>query len=179
MLACLNGAIIEEMKEMGTIEKGNYKNIRYIGGRLNIGEAMSPPLINSVKKHITEDGINIIDAPPGASCPVIESVNGTDYVIMVTEPTPFGLHDLSLGIEMIRALDIPHGVVINRADIGDGRVVEYCNNEGIEILAEIPNSVELAKKYAHGELTDFLTEHFKDEFDTIMNKSSLKDIARS
>ncbi len=177
-LVCPTGAIIEEMREIGIIEEGDYENIHYIGGRLNVSEAMSPPLINSVKKHVAEHGINIIDAPPGTSCPVIESINQSDYVIMVTEPTPFGLHDLSLGIEMIRELNIPHGVVINRSDIGDDRVVEYCNNEGIEILAEIPNSIELAKQYAIGELTDLLVEHFKDEFDDIIIKSCLKDLVR-
>lgn len=177
-LVCPTGAIIDEMRVIGIIEEGACENINYIGGRLNVSEAMSPPLIKSVKKHIAEGGINIIDAPPGTSCPVIESVIGSDYVVMVTEPTPFGLHDLSLGLEMIRELNIPHGVVINRADIGDDRVARYCKYEGIDILAEIPNSHELAKRYAQGDLRDYIVENLNEEFENIISRTCLSGITR-
>ncbi len=165
---CPTGAIIEEMRELGSIEEGYFEKIRYIGGRLKVGEAMSPPLISSVKKHLSEDDINIIDAPPGTSCPVIESIKDSDFVVMVTEPTPFGLYDLSLGIEMIREIGIPYGVVINRSDIGDDRVTRYCQNEGINILAEIPNSLELAKRYAEGNLVKYMADNLDKEFSTVI-----------
>lgn len=176
-LVCPPGAIIDEMRELGTVEEGYYENIRYIGGRLNVSEAMSPPLIESVKKHIADEEVNIIDAPPGTSCPVIESIKDSDYVIMVTEPTPFGLNDLMLGVEMVREVGIPHGIVINRSDIGDGEVRKYCREQGIEILAEIPNSMELAKKYADGDFMDFLINEFETDISNIISRSSCNSIA--
>jgi MinD superfamily P-loop ATPase len=94
----------------------------------------------------------LIDAPPGTSCPVIEAVRGSDLVVLVTEPTPFGLHDLELAVEMVRALDLRCVVVVNRADLGDDRVHRYCAAEGLEIVLELPNDRRIAEAYARGEL---------------------------
>jgi MinD superfamily P-loop ATPase len=172
-LVCPTGALTEESKEIGTVEEGYLDNIRYIGGALKIGEAISPQLINSVKKHIIEEEINIIDTPPGTTCPVVESVRESDYLILVTEPTPFGLHDLKLSVGMARELGLTFGVVINKSGLGDNTVSEYCADEGIDIIAEIPNSVELAKKYTSGDFIDYVLEEFSAEIKKIVSHYKL------
>jgi MinD superfamily P-loop ATPase len=172
-LVCPPGAITEIQREIGVIEEGCMENIRYFGGRLNVSEAISPPLIEAVKKHISENDINIIDSPPGTSCPVIKSVKGSDYVVMVTEPTPFGLNDLKIGIEMLKELGLPCGVVINRSDIGDSRVIDYCREQNIKILAQIPNSIELARRYSSGDFMDFFINKFSGAIDDILSGAGL------
>ncbi|MFZ6017722.1 MAG: P-loop NTPase [Nitrospirota bacterium] len=114
---------------IGVIERGNCGTIQFVHGRLNIGEIMSPPLIKQVKEYINPARTVIIDAPPGTSCPVIASVKGSDFCILVTEPTPFGLNDLVLAVEVLEKLQIPHGVVVNRSDIGDDKVDLYCKEK--------------------------------------------------
>lgn len=174
MHACPVDAITEEQKEIGIVEEGYTGAIRYVGGRLRLSEAISPPLIKSVKKHLLPTDINIIDAPPGTSCPVIESVKGSDYTVLVTEPTPFGLNDLELAVGMVREVGIPFGVVINRCDIGDSRVVDYCRAEGIEIIASIPDSREIAERYSRGEFIDYFVERFPDELESIIASAGLR-----
>lgn len=149
-LVCPNGAISEAKRITGKVETGFAGKIKFIHGLLNVGEAMSPPVIRGVKRLAPKSDLLIIDSPPGTSCPVIESVRGSDYVLLVTEPTPFGLNDLKLAVEMLRALGLPFGVVINRADSGDSRTVQYCNGLGIEILAEIPDDRRVAEAYSRG-----------------------------
>jgi len=149
-LFCPEKAISEKEREIGVLEKGKACSIDFIQGRLNIGEPMATPLIRAVKKKINPDGVTIIDVPPGTSCPVIEAVHRTDFCILVTEPTPFGLNDLKLAVETVRKLKINHGVVINRADIGDSKVKEYCQNESIPIMAEIPYDRNVAVLYSSG-----------------------------
>jgi len=151
MLVCPKRAISEVSREIGVLETGSASGVEFVHGRLRVGEAMSPPLIRAVKKHALDDRINIIDAPPGTSCPVIAAVKDTDYVVLVTEPTPFGLHDLTLAVDTVRQIGLPCGVVINRADIGDDRVREYCANAGIPILMEIPHDRRIAEAYSRGE----------------------------
>ncbi len=150
VLACPEDAIYEIERPIGVIETGRADGVRFVGGRINIGEAMSPPLIRAVKRAVAKDELVILDAPPGTSCPVVNSVSGTDYCVMTTEPTPFGLHDLTLAVGMIRRMGIPFGVVVNRVGLGDDRVHEYCRRENIEILAEIPDDRRAAKAYAEG-----------------------------
>jgi MinD superfamily P-loop ATPase len=149
-LLCPEKAMKEIKREIGVIEIGTKNTIRFVHGRLNIGEAMSPPLIRQVKAHIDPEATVIIDAPPGTSCPVITTVKGSDVCVLVTEPTPFGLNDLILAVEVLRVLQIPFGVVINRADIGDGMVEEYCAKENIAILMKIPFKKEIAVSYSVG-----------------------------
>jgi MinD superfamily P-loop ATPase len=151
MLVCPKGAITEGSREIGVLETGRAGHVAFVHGRLRVGEAMAPPLIRAVKKHATGDMVNIIDAPPGTSCPVITAVRGCDYVILVTEPTPFGLHDLTLAVETVRQMGLPFGVLVNRADIGDDRVRGYCATEDIRILAEIPDDRRIAEAYSRGE----------------------------
>jgi MinD superfamily P-loop ATPase len=126
--------------------------VQFNRGVLNVGEAMSPPLIRQVKSAPPKTDLTIIDAPPGTSCPVIESIRDTDFVLLVTEPTPFGLNDLKLAVEMVRCLKLPLGVVINRADTGDRHTWEYCRERQIPILAEIPDDRRIAEAYSRGEL---------------------------
>ncbi len=153
MLVCQAGAITETPRELGKLETGRSGPIRFVQGLLNIGEAMSPPLIKEVKAAAPPDAdLVIVDAPPGTSCPVIESVRDSDFVLLVTEPTPFGLNDLKLAVDMTRALKLPFGVVINRADVGDRQTQSYCQSNQIEILAEIPDDRQIAEAYSRGEM---------------------------
>ncbi|MDH5174220.1 MAG: ATP-binding protein [Elusimicrobiota bacterium] len=149
-LLCPEKAISEVDKDIGVIEFGESKAIQFVHGKLNIGEVLSPALIRAVKEYINPTRTVIIDVPPGTSCPVIEAVKGSDYCILVTEPTPFGLNDLILAIEVLKKLEIPFGVVINRADIGDEKVEQYCQNYKIPVLMRIPFDKEIAIAYSMG-----------------------------
>ena len=147
-LVCPEEAISEVLREVGTVEEGMSENVRFVQGRLRVGEAMSPPLIREVKKRVPWEGVAVVDVPPGTSCPVIEAVKDADFVILVTEPTPFGLNDLELAVAMVRELGLPMGVLINRSDVGDARVNEYCERENIELLLEIPDERRVAEEQA-------------------------------
>ncbi|MGB2768251.1 MAG: ATP-binding protein [Candidatus Zixiibacteriota bacterium] len=149
-LLCQENAISEKKREIGVLEEGRAGSVKFAQGRLNIGEPMAPPVIRAVKRTINTDGITIIDVPPGTSCPVIESINGSDFCLLVTEPTPFGLHDLKLAVELLKKLKIKHGVLINRAGIGDDRVKDYCDKEGVPVLAQIPFDRKVAVLYSRG-----------------------------
>lgn len=162
-LLCPKEAISEVDREIGVIEVGKNQQLQFIHGKLNIGEAMAPPLIKEVKRHINPTRTVIIDAPPGTSCPVIEAVKGSDFCILVTEPTPFGLNDLVLAVEVLRKLTIPFGVMINRFDIGDKEVEGYCVKEDIDILMCIPFKREIAFAYSEGTaLVEALPQYKKD-----------------
>ena len=150
-LACPAGAISEAGREVGVLEQGRANGCWFAHGRLNIGEAMAPPVIRAVKKRAKHDRLVIVDSPPGTSCPVIEAVRSCDYVVLVTEPTPFGLHDLDLAVAMVGALSIPFGVVINRSDVGGDMVRSYCAEHRIRLLAEIPDDRKIAEAYSRGE----------------------------
>lgn len=145
-LLCPRQAITEKTREIGRIEIGD----RFVQGCLNVGEAMSPPLIRQVKEMIDPGRTVIIDSPPGTSCPVIAAVKGSDYCLLVTEPTPFGLNDLTLAVEMIQKLNIPFGVVINRSDIGEDKTDKYCAANRIPVLMKIPFDREIAVLYSQG-----------------------------
>lgn len=152
-MVCPEGAIHEDLRTIGVVETGTAEyGVAFVQGRLNIGEPMAPPLIRAVKERIAAHGVAILDAPPGTSCPVVATVRDADCVLLVTEPTPFGLNDLRLAVDMIRKLNMRHGVVINRADAGDARVREYCVSEGIPVLAEIPDDRRAAEAYSRGTL---------------------------
>jgi MinD superfamily P-loop ATPase len=119
-------------------------------GELSIGEPIATTLIHAVKNHIDPKAVNILDAPPGTACPVIETMKESDFLILVTEPTPFGLHDLSMAVDVVRGLSIPFGVIVNRAGIGDDGVEKYCKKEDIPILLEIPFDRKIAELYSQG-----------------------------
>lgn len=149
-LVCARGAISEENRIVGTVKKATADGTELVFGELNIGEPMAVPVIREVKKEINGHKTVIIDAPPGTSCPVITSVYGSDYCILVTEPTPFGLHDLKLAVGMLKELRVEHGVVVNRAGIGDREVYKFCKKENIPILLEIPFERKIAELYSRG-----------------------------
>lgn len=149
-IVCPHHAIQEQPRDIGFVESGNSGKIGFVHGRLNIGEAMSPPLIRGVLNQICSDGINIIDAPPGTSCPVIASIRNADFVVLVTEPTPFGLNDLGLALDMVRELGIPHGVIVNRAEDGNHDAEIFCEKQQAEILTQIKDDRKIAECYSNG-----------------------------
>jgi len=149
---CPQRAIHEIDRRIGVVETMQAGNITLIQGRLDIGIAMAPPLIRAVKTRLRNGTPAILDAPPGTSCAVITTLRDTDFVILVTEPTPFGLYDLKLAVDMVRTLKIPFGVVVNRMGIGDRRVHDYCRKEQIPILLEIPDDRRIAEAYSRGDL---------------------------
>ncbi len=147
---CPEKAIFEVEREIGIIQEGSSNGISFINGVLNIGEPMASPVIRKAKEKIQKNKIAILDAPPGTACPVIETVKGSDFCILVTEPTPFGLNDLELAIGMLEKLGISKGVVINKADIGDRGIWDYCQSKNIPILMEIPMDRRIAESYSKG-----------------------------
>jgi MinD superfamily P-loop ATPase len=147
---CPEKAIFEVERELGVAQEGQADGISFANGVLNVGEPMASPLIRKVKKGIQEDKIVILDAPPGTACPVIETVKGSDFCLLVTEPTPFGLNDLELAVGMLETLGIPMGVVINKSDIGDRKVWDYCQSKHIPVLMEIPMDRQIAESYSKG-----------------------------
>jgi len=164
MEVCPEKAIRETGRELGLIERGNKNGLEFVHGKLRIGEAMSPPLIRKVREYTRPDMLTIIDAPPGTSCPVIASMKDADFILLVTEPTPFGLHDLELAVEAVKILGIPHGLVINRSDMGDDKVMAYAEQENLPILMEIPFDRRIAEAYSRGEMIVEVIPEWKDRF---------------
>jgi len=175
---CPEEAITEEDRDVGVVEKGSADKIEFIHGKLRIGEAMSPPLIRAVKENLEDDWINFIDVPPGTSCPVITAVQDSDFVLLVTEPTPFGLNDLGLALEMIQKLGLKHAVVVNRHEDENISAREFCNEYDVPIIAEIPDDRRVAEAYSRGELASNAVSGYDKRFaelwkhiQTAMNKS--------
>ena len=169
-LVCPSGAIRDQERKIGVVETGHSGRVSFVQGRMNIGEPMAPPLIRAVKRKALIEGVVIFDAPPGTSCPVVTTVRDTDYIVLVTEPTPFGLHDLTLAVEMIRKLGVRHGVVINRADSGDQRVRDYCATEGIPVLLELPDDRRVAEAYSRGEMAVQALPEWQTVFSTLWTR---------
>lgn len=170
-LICPSEAITENGREVGVIEAGYAKGFKFVHGKSRIGEAMSPPLIKAVKKYSNnnECKIQILDCPPGTSCPVIAAVNGTDFVLMVTEPTPFGLYDLKLAVDVIRKIGLPFGIVINRSGENDKLIEDWAKEEDINILTKIPDDRKIAECYSKGELVLRAMPEFKKYFEPLLN----------
>lgn len=149
-LACPEDAITEIPRQVGVVESGKAAKIDFVHGRLNIGEPMATPVIRAVKDHLESEQLTIIDASPGTACPVVEAVKGSDFCLLVTEPTPFGLSDLRLAVEVMEKLNLPCGVIINRAGEGDEATEEFCRSQGLPLLGRIPFDRCIAEAYAHG-----------------------------
>jgi MinD superfamily P-loop ATPase len=164
MEVCPENAITEIDREMGIFESGSRNGLEFAYGRIFVGQVMAVPVIERVRAAVQPDKVNIIDAPPGTSCPVISSVKNTDFVILVTEPTPFGLNDLKLAVGMVKILAIPHGIIINRSDLGDEKVKEYAKEENIPILMEIPFDRQIAETYSKGKLLVEELPELKERF---------------
>jgi MinD superfamily P-loop ATPase len=172
LVACPENAFTEKPYPLGVItryltENGN----EFTEGRLEVGSAMQTLLIKELKKEVTPNvNYTILDSPPGTSCPVVETVSDADYVILVTEPTPFGLHDLKITVELMNELQKPFGVVVNKAGLGSGDVYTFLKENNIELLGEIPFSRELARMYSSGELLNNIPEELKETYRRIIEK---------
>lgn len=167
---CPEKVISEVPHEIGVIETGHADSIDFGHGKLSIGQAMAPPVIRKVKELADENKVVIIDASPGTSCPVVEAIKGSDFCLLVTEPTPFGLNDLVLAVETVRQLDIPCGIVLNRAGVGDGKTEEYCRKENIPILLTIPLDTGIAGFYSRGIPLVEGMPHYKNSFIELFGK---------
>lgn len=168
-LACPQGAISEEGKVIGKVQRGRGE-VEFYHGILTTGELLSSLVIRAVKRKAKEDGTTIIDVPPGNACPAVAAVEETDFCILVTEPTPFGLHDLKFSIRMVNGLGVPHAVIVNRAGIGDNRVEDYCEREGIPVLMSIPNDRKIAHLYSRGIPFVKKMPEWKDKFVALYDK---------
>ncbi len=171
-LICPGAAITEGGREVGIIESGFAKGFNFVHGKSRIGEAMSPPLIKAVKKFASalNCSIQVLDCPPGTSCPVISAVSDADFVFMVTEPTPFGLYDLRLAVDVVKKIGLPFGIVINRSCENDFMIEEYARTEDIEIIAKIPDLRAIAESYSRGDLVVNTVPGVKDAFVPLLNK---------
>ncbi|MBN1575210.1 MAG: ATP-binding protein [Chitinispirillaceae bacterium] len=167
MLLCPQKAISERDREIGIVETGRACGVCFANGRLNIGEAMSPPLIREVLRQSAAAAIAVIDAPPGTSCPVITSLRTADFVMLVTEPTPFGLHDLGMALDMVRELDVPHGVVVNRAEAGNIDAESFCAQRQVAVIAQLPDDRRVAEAYSRGEMVLTAVPSLRRHFETI------------
>ena len=163
---CPEDAITEVDRFIGQINIGRTEKLDVCEGRLDVGEAMAPPVTRELKRVMPVSEISIIDSPPGSSCPVIEAIKETDFVVLVTEPTPFGLNDLRIAVDMVRTLGLEFGVVINRSDIGDDRVEKYCREEKVDILENIPFDRVIAVASSRGEM---IVPQVKGFGDRLMN----------
>jgi len=164
MLVCPTGAIKEKPKEIGFSDFGTANGVKFGQGRLKIGDIHTPSLIKQIKKSSIDAGVVVIDVPPGTSCPVIEAIKGSDYVLLVTEPTPFGLNDLKLAVGMVRELKIPFAVVINRSEPDEQMTNQYCQDENIEIIFEVPDDRRIAEAYSIGKMIVDVLPDYKKEF---------------
>jgi len=173
---CPEKALTPAPREIGQIEEGGVGGIEFVHGRLNVGVAISPPLIRAVKERRRKDVPAIVDAPPGTSCPVIEAVSGVDFCLLVTEPTPFGLHDLELAAEMTKELGIPGGVVVNRSDGHDQEVEKFCRDKNLPLLLKIPLDREVAAAYSRGWPPLTVRPRWKEDFLTLWEKC--REVAR-
>ena len=169
---CPEKAIVEVDKPLGILRTGEIlpEKKSFYEGRLNIGEMMASPLIAKLKQICHPDKINIVDAPPGTSCSMVESVSETDYCILVTEPTPFGLHDLKLSIEVLQFLEIPFGVVINKSQKESDLIEDYCSETEIPVLLKLPFDRRLAEAYSQGEPAVKLFPDLKNRFNELYEK---------
>jgi len=164
-MVCPEYAITEVPRSIGVIKRGSiFREGDYIMGQMNTGELSGTGIIREIKKLVDPKRLVIIDAPPGTSCPVLESLEGSDFALLVTEPTPFGLHDLSLAVKTVRALGIPAGIVVNRDSGAFDGIDELSADEGIPILLRIPFSREYAAFYSNGELLTDRVAGLRDAF---------------
>jgi len=164
MAVCPEGALLPGRRELGDMAWGQAGPVGFLMGRLRIGEAMSPPLMREVKKKAAEltGGLVdiVIDAPPGVSCPAVNAVMDADVILLVTEPTPFGLYDLSLAHQAFTPLCIPMGLVINRASLGTRDVQRFCEENRLPVILEVPYAREIAEAYSRGRvITDISEAH--------------------
>ena len=166
-IACPKNAIFEVDTVLGRVEEGKARGMRFIQGITEVGLTEATPIICREKELAGNSMSVILDAPAGTSCLMVETVEGSDFCILVTEPTPFGLNDLALAVQVVRDYRIPFGVVINQSDIGDRKVWEYCGKESIPILLEIPYDRGIAESYSRGDLLSEAMPEYKETFERL------------
>jgi len=164
ILLCPCQAFVEKKREVGCIDIGKASGIDFVSGVLNIGEVMPVPMVAAVKNKIDPSKTVIIDASPGTSCPVVAAVKGSDYCLLVTESSPFGLSDLKLAVEVVRKLKIFCGVVINKHDPTYPKVEEYCAEENIPVLLKIPEDRKIAEAYSKGDTLVKALPEYREKF---------------
>ncbi len=181
VVLCPQKALYEVPRPVGSMRKGKNGRIRFFDGKLNIGEINTTYMITYIKKQIEGEENIIIDSPPGTSCPMIQAIKDSDFVVLVTEPTPFGLFDLNLAYQVVKKMEIPAGIVINRYGIGDDRVEKFAEENRVPILMKIPFSREIAKYYSEGvsivEVNDEWKEKFRKMYQDIQNLTGAKNDA--
>lgn len=174
MLVCPEHAISEKDRNIGMIEEGIGQGISCIQGVLNLSEPMSGPIIRKIKKRITQ-GISLIDCAPGSSCTVVKSIEGSDYAVLVTEPTEFGLHDLKIAVGLVRKMGVPFGLILNRADKYHKLIANYCQEEHIRMLGVIPFDKKAAMMYSEGQLL-IKDKYYRQLFEEISR--NLKEVVK-
>ena len=147
---CPTGAIREVEHRIGTVTVGKADAVDFVQGEMLVRETATVPMIRAVRKQMATEGLAILDAPPGTTCPMVASVRGVDAVLLVTDPTPFGLHDLKLAVEALQELSLPAAVLLNRSGLGDQRVEEYCESARLPIWGRIPDDRAIAEAYSRG-----------------------------
>ncbi len=170
VVLCPQKALYEVPRPVGKMRHGRNGKIEFYDGKLNTGEINTTYMITHIQKQVKEANLVIVDSPPGTSCPMIQAIKGSDFVILVTEPTPFGLFDLSLAYEVVKKMGIPAGIVINRYGIGDDRVEKFAEERKIPILLKIPFSKEIARYYSEGIPIVQVEERWKEEFRSVFEK---------
>lgn len=180
LYACKDDAIYETAFEIGKMRSYRVQNNLMLEGLLKIGSPMQTMLIRSLKKKTPQEASVILyDAPPGTSCPVVETIADSDYVILVTEPTPFGLHDLKLTVDLVQDMKLPFGIIINKSGLGYDKIHEFIKDQNLELLAEIPYSKSFAAHYSKGELLNMNNKAYTDIFEelssTLIKKTMLHD----
>jgi MinD superfamily P-loop ATPase len=170
MRICPRDAIEEVPQEVGVLREGTGHGLSFLEGCLTVGHARATPVIAAARQWTHRQSTVIIDAPPGTSCAVIEAIRDVDFLCLVTEPTPFGAHDLALACKLGRTLELAMGIVINRCDIGDDRIHRLAGKEGVPILAEIPNDPMLAKDYSQGNLPLDSSRRMQEELNALASK---------
>jgi len=170
VIVCPKKAISEKQRRIGTLKFGSAGDLELVYGELEVGEPMAVPIIREVKRQIKTYRTVILDSPPGTSCPVIETVKGSDFCVLVTEPTPFGLHDLKITVQVLEDMRIPFGVVVNRAGIGDKKVYEYCREKRIPVLLEVPFQRKIAELYSRGIPFSIEMPEWKENFKTLFDE---------
>jgi MinD superfamily P-loop ATPase len=163
-MVCPNKAITWEKHRIGDLKFGSVGDVELVYGELEIGKPMSVPIIKAVKNQIKAGKDVILDSPPGTSCPFVETVRGSDFCILVTEPTPFGLYDLQIAVQVLKKMAVSFGVVINRGGVGDNKVYDYCREENIRVLLEIPYQKRIAELYSKGVPFSAEMPEWRDKF---------------
>jgi len=168
ILLCPENAMKTGYRTVGEITRGYKENIEFIEGRINISEVLAPKVIEEAKKLIKPDKIAIIDAPPGTSCPAVAAIKGSNFCLLVTEPTPFGLHDLELAYEVTKAVKVPVAVIINKSE-NDKIIEDFCEKNNIPVLMKIPFQRKIAELYSKGVPLVSAIPEYKEKFQSLIN----------